>query len=287
MNIKVKNYLEFVPTYIAIKLLSLLPYALIEKLLKNLCLWGGYYLGIRKDIAAKQLRMVFPEKSQNEINTILREMYLGIGQTMTEFYFASASYFSKIADVSGWEYVEECLSEGKGLIIACGHIGNWELGARFIAYKGKKIKAIVKKMRNDLFDDYTNSMRKKEGMEIIYTSKALKPILSALKNNEVVGFLIDQHARKEGEMMDFLGHKCSTHLGAAKISLRTGAPIIPAFPLRKPDGSYILTFEKPIKPGKNDSLDDIIELTRLLNHRLELQIINNPSQWFWLHKRWR
>ncbi|MGZ3713672.1 MAG: lysophospholipid acyltransferase family protein, partial [Bdellovibrionota bacterium] len=79
-----------------------------------------------------------------------------------------------------------------------------------------------------------------------------------------------------------------SHTALATLALRTGAPVVPAIAVRKPDGRYLIRFD-PVLPTLTDP---DAELAVLLNtaayvRHTEAWIREFPAQWLWIHKRWK
>jgi KDO2-lipid IV(A) lauroyltransferase len=113
-------------------------------------------------------------------------------------------------------------------------------------------------------------------------------VLEALRRNEVVVLLMDQNTIKGGEFVPFFGRLAATVTGPAVFALRTGAPLIPAFVQRQPDDTHIGRFLGPVTPARTgDREQDVRALTAQLTAIIECQIRADPTQWFWIHDRWR
>lgn len=282
-----QDKLEFVGFIIFLKLFKILPYSLAEKLLAKIFVWGGYYLGIRRRVAEQNLQMVYPEMSNQQRKKILKKMYYHLGITSAETYLANFKKLVSKTSFKGKENIEKALSLQKGVIITTGHFGNWELAGRVMALHWP-MSVVIKKQHNKYFNDYTNKIREQGGMKIIYKKRALRGILKYLKQNYLVCLLIDQNARKNGMKMDFLGKPAPVFIGAAKISIKTQAPIVPAVIIRKHDGSHSICYEEPIFPTNyQNNMTDIKKYTKEINSSLENYINQYPEQWFWVHRRWR
>ncbi|MDP2700534.1 MAG: lysophospholipid acyltransferase family protein, partial [Candidatus Rokubacteria bacterium] len=76
----------------------------------------------------------------------------------------------------------------------------------------------------------------------------------------------------------------STSKSLAVISLRTGAPVIPVFIRRQPDGRHRVEIEPAVPPPPDG---DVVVSTASFNHAIEAAIRQAPEQWFWLHRRWK
>ena len=287
MKKALKSKIEFFLFRIFYKLFKMLPYPFVEKMITQIFIFAGMILGIRKKRAKMQLKMVFPEKSSKEIREILIGMYRNMGITTAETYFGNTQKLFDKAIVDGWEILDKAVKMGKGVILTTGHLGNWELAGRYIA-ANYKMGVVGRKLRNRYLDSFTNKLREKENIIIIDRKKALRPIIKLLKENYIVSLLMDQNAGRNGILTDFLGFPASTFVGAAKIAIKTGCPIVPAFAIRLTDGTHRFICEEIIYPEKyENTLESIKELTELVSKKLEKYILKYPQQWFWVHRRWR
>ena len=152
---------------------------------------------------------------------------------------------------------------------------------------GIPLAAVVQKQHNHLFDAYNNALRTRQGVRLIDQRHGLKDLLACLRQNMVVTILTDQNAGPEGLILEFLGHPAPHWKGAAKISLRYKAPIIPGYALRNPEGGIRICFEPMIHhPELSDSTENQLLLLKEINAVTERYIRQNPKQWLWLHRRW-
>jgi len=286
MKKPLQSKIEYISFLFLFYILKLLPFCFIRFIIAELMVFGGMILGIRRKIAENNLKMVYPEKSHKEINVILKKMYRELGKTSAETYFANYNKLYEKVELEGWEHLEKAMQMGKGIIIASCHAGNWELAGRYINTR-YKLSVIYKKLRNHYFNDFTYSLRD-DGLIMIEKKNALRTVLKLLKDNYIVLIMIDQNARKDGVLIDFLGHPASTFVGTAKIAIKNGTPIVPAIAIRQPNGVHKFFFEPIISPeGYKNNLDDIIKLMQIVSKQIEKYILKYPSQWFWVHRRWR
>ena len=287
MKKSTKSKIEFFFFKLFINAFKVFPYSFTRSFLGRLFVFGTNLFDIRNSLAKDQLKMVFPDKSENEIKTIIKKMYYHMGLTTAESYFGNKEKLFKTCEVEGWDNLKNAVEQGRGVILATGHFGNWELAGKYIAAHFD-LAVVGKRQRNRLFDDYTNALRLKDKVIVINKKNALRPILKMLGEGYIVSLLMDQNAGRNGVLTDFLGHEASTFVGAAKIAIKTGCPIAPAYAIRKEDGSHLFICEELISPvGYNNNLEDITRFTELISKRIEKYIYQYPHLWFWVHKRWK
>lgn len=268
-------------------MLKALPYPAALKIVNALFYLIGYRIGIRKDVAKEQLKMVYPQKSDKEIEGILREMYRQMALNICEVYLMNDKTLHECSGISGKEHVDAAFALGKGIILATAHYGNWE-AARILPLKGIPVSVITKRQRNILFDVYTNSIRERNTVRTIDMKRGLKDIMRDLAENRMLAILADQNAGKQGLLQDFLGFPASHWKGVAKLALRYKIPIVPGFVVRQADDTLCFQFYPMLQyPDLADKEENYPKVLRDINARTEELIHLHPEQWFWVHKRWK
>jgi KDO2-lipid IV(A) lauroyltransferase len=132
--------------------------------------------------------------------------------------------------------------------------------------------------------------RRSSGNATLDKFSAARSMLKILRSGELVGLLFDLNALDdEAIFVDFFGVPASTNFTTAKLSLRTGSPIVPSFaPWNKQRGKYLLKFLEPVEfQASGNEEDDVRRLTARLMKIVEEQIRLYPEQWLWVHKRWK
>jgi KDO2-lipid IV(A) lauroyltransferase len=118
--------------------------------------------------------------------------------------------------------------------------------------------------------------------------KGLKEILRHLRQNRVVGIVIDQNTTTEGGLLvDFFGRPARTTPVAALLA-RRGVPVLPTLSRRLADGRHLMVILPPLPLIKtSDSQADIQRHLELQNRTIEAWVRTCPEQWLWLHRRWK
>jgi Kdo2-lipid IVA lauroyltransferase/acyltransferase len=250
----------------------------------------GYRLGIRRRIVEDNLRIAFPDADAGRVAAIARAAYAHLGrETVVMLRLASASAEQVVSRTRlvGEEEMRPLYEAGGGVIIAVGHLGNWEVGAASLAARGYRVAAIAKRAANPLFNARIMEARRRLGVEIIDFARASRLTLRALRDGKIVAFAADQHAGRSGLEVPYFGRPASTYRGPALMALRTGAPLWLAVPLRMPDGSYAMSGERIYTTPTGDLDADVLRVTADYARRLEAAVRRHPEQYLWHHRRWR
>ena len=281
--------------YLVFQLFSLFVLILPDKL--------RYYLGKafgkfayfittdRREIVYENLKKAFEDKyDEEELKNMTKEVYYNTGLILVEFILLkklNKDNLKDYIDVNGEENLKEAYEKDNGVIIYGAHFGNWELMGSAISLLGYPLNAIAQEQENSYFNKKVNEIRREKGVKIIPKGISVRKVYEALKKGECVFILGDQDARSRGWKMNFFGRPSSTYPGAVQLASRTGAIIVPTFLIRKGWRKYELKFYPP-KEVKEDAkqeekkqiLQDLVGLTEEI-------IRDYPTQWFWLHRRWK
>lgn len=192
--------------------------------------------------------------------------------------------------VEGLEYLEAAYAEGKGVIMATGHYGNWELLGATVALYGYPMLSITRKQNNSHMDKAINEFREMVGQQVTYNrgKHGLLAISRMLKEKNLLGVLFDQDTNDDGVELDLFGKRSVIPMGAAALSRIYGSPILPIFMHNNDDGTCCAKIYPPLyTPKTGDKQRDFYQVTRKLVDILEMEIINHPEMWFWVHDRWK
>lgn len=184
--------------------------------------------------------------------------------------------------------IKEHMASGNGVVILTAHLGNWELlGARLIA-EGFQLTVIGKDQHDKWINRLMIYLRESTGVKNVPKGKGVfKPIIEALRRNELVGLLADQNAGSDGYIVEFFGKPSSTFTGPTVFAAKNGAAILPVFSVRQKDNSHKVVFFEPILTSVTASEEDIKKYTKEYTKRIEEIVREYPEQWLWLHKRWK
>ncbi|MDO9229606.1 MAG: lysophospholipid acyltransferase family protein [Syntrophales bacterium] len=243
-------------------------------------------------IATHNLRRAFPEKSEEEILRIVQGVYRNIGIVAAEFFDIPRLTKENITALVEAEGVENCgkaLAKGRGVLMFSAHFGNWELEAAAAALLIKPAVVIYRPLDSPLLDHLVLRVRSATGNIPLAKEHAMRPMLRTLKQNGILGILIDQNmAWYEGVFVDYFGRPACTTDGLALLALHTEAPVLPAYMVRLADGRYRLVFGpevEVIRTGDRDA--DVLANTQRFTKVIEEIVRRYPDQWLWVHQRWK
>lgn len=251
----------------------------------------GRFLRVRRAEVLKTLRSCFPEKSAAEICAIADGMYGNLGLVLVETFSVAKldrAYADRHVDMVGFDHVVETLKLGRGAIMLTAHIGNFELLGLMSALYGVPLTVITKTIRPAALNAYWERTRARFGVKIVPARRSFRTCMRVLRNNELLGFILDQNMRREwGIFVDFFGRPACTSPGLALLSAHCGSPVIPIFNIRQPDGRHRVEVHAPLAPPPDHKPETIRRATQEYTAIIEAVVRAHPEQWIWLHRRWR
>lgn len=187
-------------------------------------------------------------------------------------------------------YLETLPTDGRNLIIAAGHFGNFELYARVREHAPTwPVITTYRALRQPSLNALFLQLRERSGVRYFERrteARQLRKVLSA--GHVVLGILSDQHAGDKGLWLPFFGKECSCSAAPALFALRFNAPIRGCAVYRVSLARWRIEFGQPIPiqtaDGSPRSSEDI---TRDINAFYEDAIRRDPANWFWVHRRWK
>jgi KDO2-lipid IV(A) lauroyltransferase len=237
--------------------------------------------------ALRNLELAFPDGPVEERARIADRVFRSIGRMIYAFARMPGIDASNVHEWIRYEGLDNYLEakrQGRGVLVATGHLGNWELSAYTHAIMTEPMNVVVRPLDHARLDAFVESRRQLTGNKIIGKFDAPRAILRALRANEAAGILIDQNTSlQEGVFVNFFGVPACTGSAFVRFAARTGAVVIPGFALwSEEEQRYVLRFYPPVSMSGN-----VAENTQRLHSVLEGIIREYPDQWLWVHRRWK
>jgi KDO2-lipid IV(A) lauroyltransferase len=246
-------------------------------------------LGRSRRVALVNLRLIYGQTlPDKEISGLARQAFVNLGRfayDVARLGKAAPQGLMRLVSVRGVEHLDRALARGKGVIGLSGHVGNWELLGAYLSQRGYRVNVLATRLKDDKLDDLIVSMRRQAGLEVLERSRGVKEALRCLRRGEILGVLIDQDTSVDSVIVDFLGRPAKTAVGPVKLAVRTGAAVVPMAMLATDDGGYRIEVREPVVlSGREDTVAEDVERC---SRAIESFIRAEPSQWVWMHKRWK
>ena len=235
------------------------------------------------------LATVYPDLSPEERNKIGRASMTNYARGIFEagmlWHWPLDKVFKLFDEAEGFEFVEEAITLGKGLIVAAPHYGSWEMLNLYLHSKGEAA-ILYKPSKFPEIDAILTDKRRRGGAEMVpATATGIRRMFSLLKKGFYVALLPDQEPTGgSGEFAPFFGIEALTGVLLPRMAQRTGAPVIFAVCERRKGGRYCVHL---FKPDESIYSENMREALTAANQSIEQCISVNPEQYLWAYKRFR
>ncbi|HEX5588210.1 MAG TPA: phosphatidylinositol mannoside acyltransferase [Acidimicrobiia bacterium] len=201
---------------------------------------------------------------------------------------ASVEWLNSHTETVDYHHISTALDEGKGVVLALPHLGNWDFAGAWLAAQGVSVAVVAEPLEPpELFDWFVRT-RAELGMRVIpLSSSAGAEVLRALRDNDAVCLLCDRDLTGDGVEVDFFGERTTMPGGPALTALRSGAPLIPVGCYFEPHGHQRLVIRPPVPTERVGTIrEDVSRVTQALAHVFEELIRAEPEQWHLMQPNW-
>jgi KDO2-lipid IV(A) lauroyltransferase len=295
---KPRSRLADYAVYLLVRLLVCVLQALsfqAARRLAHVLAWLAYRIDRRhREVALDNLRKAYPgQLSEAELEAMVRGVYRHFCTMLVEIVHLprrlhTTNWRRHIELVGGRPMVEALLS-GRPLLIVTGHFGNWEMAGYALGLLGFSTYAIARRLDNAYLDEFLQRFRQKTGQTILDKNDDYDRLQRVLAGGGVVATLADQDAGQRALFVDFFGRPASTHKAVALLALqhRAALAVVGTPRVGEPMRYQIIT-EEVIFPEEYDGHPDPVRaITQRFTAALERLVRRAPTQYFWLHRRWK
>jgi KDO2-lipid IV(A) lauroyltransferase len=189
-------------------------------------------------------------------------------------------------EVDGWENLEAATAEGRGVVLATIHLGNFDLVGQVLAARGYRVTVPVERMTPEPLFRFLLKLRTSQGIRAIEARRAPRQMLSALKRGELVGVAADRGVGGKEVEVEFFGQRARVPRGAISLARHTGAPLVLGVGVRIAPGRFRGFVTEPMHLSRGQGGADEEEMARRLAHLMEHFILRYPDQWLMFSRVW-
>ncbi|HEY3818944.1 MAG TPA: lysophospholipid acyltransferase family protein [Polyangiaceae bacterium] len=221
-----------------------------------------------------------------------RAMYASLGASAVEFLWMALRGPTALGRVrfddasrARWE---GALGQGRGVVVAASHTGNWDLAACAVA-REVELLVVTKHLRVRWLDRFWQSTRARLGVRLSDADGAIARSRAVLRRGGVVAMMIDQVplAPSHASPVPFLGRTAATDRAPAALAASARVPLVVAAFRRDEAGAQVLQVLDVVPVPARPSRAWVLETTRSATAALDAFVRAHPSQWLWLHRRWK
>lgn len=153
--------------------------------------------------------------------------------------------------IEGFKHLARARRGARGVLVLTAHLGNWELGGALLSRMSLPMTAVALPHADARLNRLFDRQRRRCGMAVIPVgASTVARSLEALRAGRCLAMLGDRPFGMNEITVPFAGRSVSLPRGPAVLSLRSGAPIVPAFLIREGDWAFRLCLEPAIYPSR-------------------------------------
>jgi len=249
-------------------------------------------------IGRANLAAAFPEKSPEQIETILGGVWDNLGRVGAEFAHLDHiwDYDTKFPTRYGrievpprtFDLFFQLKDDNKPALVFTAHLANWELPALAAAAHGIDSAVLYRRPNSTSADRIIQQVRRVNMGELIPAGRdAPLRLAEALKAGRHVGMLVDQYLTN-GVEVTFFGRKTKANPMLARLLRQVECPVHGVRIIRLPGNRFRAEITEEVQPVRDaEGRIDVQGTTQAINSVIEGWIREHPEQWLWLHRRWR
>jgi KDO2-lipid IV(A) lauroyltransferase len=273
------------------KILNSLPYETGFRLSETLGYWAYHFASRERKTTLENLKSVFGnEKSEAEITRIAKEVFANFARSIYELMVSEkiVKRWDDFVRVEGLPNLEKALLKKKGAVVIAGHIGNWELLAGYLGRQGYPCTVVARRVYFEKYNEWIVNFRKRMKVTTIYRDAPVRDVLSALRGNNLVGFVADQDTDGiDGVFVKFFGRDAWTPTSPVRFAKVAEAPLVPVFIKREGMRHTLIVGPELVFEPHSDKEEELKINTQKWVSLQEEFIRRFPDQWVWNHRRWR
>lgn len=282
--------LVFVLVYPLLWLISRLPYRLFYGF-SNVVFFVVYrVVGYRKKVVRNNLRLSFPNKSEEELKAIEKKFYRHLCDTFLEMVKTMQLSKEEVEKRYAVQNIEALLEveQEKMVLLVCSHYANWEWNVSINNYITSKGYAVYQKISNPYFDRWVRKVRARWNTVLLTQKQAVATVVHNYRNGEtgVFGMVSDQSPQrhKARYWTEFMGTTVPVINGAEVLARKMDLAVLFLKVSKVRRGYYKAEFI-PITISGSETAEH--EITDKFLRLAEQQIHERPEHYLWTHRRWK
>jgi KDO2-lipid IV(A) lauroyltransferase len=254
-------------------------------------LWKHYGRGRQR--ALDNLRASYPDKDEQWYEETGRKSCEQLAMLAVDVIFTprlvKKDNWRQYSRFKNTERAKWLSKEGKGLIFVGAHYGNFEILGYMMGLFGFNVYSIARPLDNPYISRYLYGVRERAGQKIIDKKGAAEMFDKVASSGATLCFIADQDAGDKGIFVDFFGRKASTYKSIGLLALTNNIPIVVGCAKRIDERFFFeIGVTRIIMPEEWANKEDpLLWVTAEYTKAIEKFVREDPSQYWWLHRRWK
>jgi lauroyl/myristoyl acyltransferase len=198
----------------------------------------------------------------------------------------SASRIASTVTTARDELLRNPMHEGKGVVIALPHSGNWDHAGAYFCNEGFPLVTVAEVLKPEKLFKKFLTYREEMGFEVLgLDSRAFLTLVKRAREKRLIALVADRDLSASGIEVDFFGHKAKMPAGPAVLAIKEGLPLVAAHVSYTVSGIHI-DFQSIEISSLEAENERIAQTVQSLATAFESGIAERPEDWHMLQRIW-
>ena len=234
-------------------------------------------------------RVVKPALSEDDLEALVRRgmrSYMRYWCDTFRIHRWSSQEISNTVTTNRDEYLRSPMREGKGVVIAIPHSGNWDHAGAYFCQEGFPLVTVAEVLKPErLFHKFVEH-RTRMGFEVLpLENRTFISLMRKARDKRLIALVADRDLSDSGVEVDFFGKRAKMPAGPALLAIKEGIPLAAAVVRYTSHGIHIDFFE--VEVSQLDFESDRVKATvQNMANAFAQGIAEQPEDWHMLQKIW-
>jgi KDO2-lipid IV(A) lauroyltransferase len=282
-------HLSYLAYLLGWKIIGVLPEKMAYRLFSKLA--ASMYQ--RNGKSVRRLRtnysIVKSELSSEELETLViagLESYMRYWCDTFRIHRWSSSRIASTVTTSRDDLLRSPMHEGRGVVIALPHSGNWDHAGAYFCNEGFPLVTVAEVLKPEKLFKKFLTYREEMGFEVLgLDSRAFLTLVKRARERRLIALVADRDLSASGIEVDFFGRTAKMPAGPAVLAIKEGLPLVAAHVSYTVSGIHIDFQSIEVSSLENEG-ERIAETVQNLATAFEKGISERPEDWHMLQRIW-
>jgi len=270
---------------LVLALVRFLPYVLIMTLFRFFAVLAFFLDPYHRKVAGIQMRSAL---GLAHVRLLVLKVFMNQAEILVDtvrYAYMSDEEIRNKVKVEGKQHLDTALSNGRGIMMITGHIGNWEIISHIPRVLGIQFCVMADVRKDKRLESIVDRIRSRSGATILPPKGKALMLIKELKKDHTIGMVVDNRGeKKDGLLCNVFGMPAPTNPAPAFIAIKGNALVLPVYAIKQ-RGSYRIRFSKAAGTfGIGETA--MRHLSDFMQSWVSSVVKEHPHQWFWLYSRW-
>jgi lauroyl/myristoyl acyltransferase len=271
------------------KIVGVLPEKIAYQLFQRLAVTMYRRNGKSVKRLRKNLAIVKPDLSHVDLELLVLsglQSYLRYWCDTFRIHRWSPERIEATVSLSNDRLLREPMAQGKGVVIALPHSGNWDHAGAYFCQQGIPLVTVAEILKPEKLFKKFLSYRERMGFEVLgLDTRAFVTLIRRAREKRLIALVADRDLSDSGIPVSFFGRTAKMPAGPAVLAIKEGLPLVAAHVTYTEVGIHINFTE--IEIADSDSEEEAIALTvQRIADAFERGIAEAPEDWHMLQRIW-